>query len=68
MQNFAPWGFPAEQFWQRIDLPVDQATRPSCITRHREEAAGVQTPAGPGDQLDMHRCGEFYHKFLEKLA
>jgi hypothetical protein len=29
MQNFAPWGFSAEQFWQRIDLPVDQAIRPS---------------------------------------
>jgi hypothetical protein len=21
MQNFAFWGFSAEQFWQRIDLP-----------------------------------------------
>ena len=40
MHNFAPWGFSAEQFWQRIDLPVDRATRPSCITRHREGAAG----------------------------
>src|SRR6266851_6510740 len=40
MQNFAPWGFSAEQFWQRIDLPVDQATSPSCITGRREGAAG----------------------------
>jgi len=39
MQNFAPWGFSAEQFWQRIDLPVDQATGPSCITWRREGAA-----------------------------
>jgi hypothetical protein len=44
MQNFAPWGFSAEQFWQRIDLPVDQATSPSCITRRREEAAGFESP------------------------
>jgi hypothetical protein len=39
MQNFAFWGFSAEQFWQRIDLPVDQATTLSCITRRREGAA-----------------------------
>ena len=42
MQNFAPWGFSAEQFWQRIDLPVDQATGPPCITRRREGAAGCE--------------------------
>jgi hypothetical protein len=24
MQNFAPLGFSAEQFWQRIDLPQDR--------------------------------------------
>jgi len=24
MQNFAPMGFSAEQFWQRIDPPIDQ--------------------------------------------
>jgi hypothetical protein len=35
MQNFAPWGFSAEQFWQRIDLPVDQATRTSPRNRGR---------------------------------
>jgi hypothetical protein len=42
MQNFAPWGFSAEQFWQRIDLPVDQATGPPCITRRREGAAAAK--------------------------
>jgi hypothetical protein len=31
LQNFAPSGFSAEQFWQRIDLPADQATRTSSI-------------------------------------
>jgi hypothetical protein len=42
LQNFAPSGFSAEQFWQRINLPVDQATSPSSITRRREGAAGCK--------------------------
>ena len=63
MQNFAPWGFSAEQFWQRIDLPVDQATSPSCITRRREGAAGCGLQLDRSDPTDMDRRSELYHKF-----
>ncbi|MGA8059799.1 MAG: hypothetical protein WB999_16240, partial [Candidatus Binataceae bacterium] len=35
LQNLALSGFSAEQFWQRIDLPPDQATRTSSTNTRR---------------------------------
>jgi hypothetical protein len=51
MQNFAPWGFSAEQFWQRIGPVPALSNGPSCITRHREGAAASRWRKAPIEAL-----------------
>src|SRR6266853_532775 len=59
MQNFAPWGFSAEQFWQRIDLPADQATSTSDRMGSRTRTFDIGARRGLRTECRTSRPGDF---------